>query len=86
MWDKLLELIKSGRLGEPSTYAGIAALVVSVYNLIGQPLVNPETGQAITPDILATMIANPFSAILLAIGGVAALVAIFRREGQSKKE
>lgn len=84
MWNTIWEFIKSGRLGEPSTYSGVAAIIVPIYALLGRPLVT-DTGEAITPDILTQMLASPFGSIALGIIGVAGLIAIFTREA-SKPE
>lgn len=81
-WEKLLELIKSGRLSEPSTYAGIAALIIAAANVAGVTLVDPETGQIITPDVLQEMMAHPFLYASMTVGAIAALVAIFKKENK----
>ena len=81
MWTKIWNFIKSGRLGEPSTYSGIAAIVVPAYALLGRPLMT-DAGEAITPDVLTQMLSSPAGAIALGVIGVAGLVAIFTREKQ----
>jgi hypothetical protein len=79
MWTKIWQFIKSGRLGEPSTYSGIAAIVVPIYALAGRPLMT-DTGEAITPDMLTQMLSSPIGGIALGVMGIAGLIAIFTRE------
>lgn len=79
MWQTIWNLIKSGRLSEPSTYAGFAAIIVPIYALLGRPLID-DAGNPITVDILQKMLADPLGAIALGVVGVAGLVAIFTRE------
>jgi hypothetical protein len=84
MWQKIWEIIKSGRLSEPSTYAGISAIIVPAYALLGRPLVD-ESGNLITETILTQMIASPIGSIALGAVGIAGLVAILTREKGTKK-
>jgi hypothetical protein len=80
MWEKIWTFIKSGRLSEPSTYAGISAIIIPVYSLLGRPLVD-DSGNLITGTILTEMIASPVGSIALGIIGISGLIAIFTREG-----
>jgi hypothetical protein len=79
MWQKILEFIKSGRLSEPSTYAGIAAIIVPVYALLGRTLVD-DAGNPITIGVLTEMLAGPLGSIALGVAGISGLIAIFTRE------
>jgi hypothetical protein len=83
-WEKIWNFIKSGRLGEPSTYAGIGILVVTFYQMIGKSLIDPATQEALTGLGLATYLATPLALVLPLIMGISGLIAIFRREGQTK--
>ncbi len=80
MWQKILGIIKAGRLSEPSTYAGIAVLILAACEVFGWKIIDHETGVMITEEKLKQMLADPVGYILLAVAAISSLVSIFKRE------